>query len=64
MIDRSIKINLVTFEVTVRDNQPCLLDKSELSAGEKQIYAISVLWALARVSGRPLPMIIDTHSRG
>ena len=24
------------------------------------IYAISVLWALARVSGAPLPMIIDT----
>ncbi len=34
--------------------------KQELSAGEKQIYAISVLWALGRVSGRPLPIIIDT----
>ena len=30
------------------------------SAGEKQIYAIALLWALARTSARPLPMIIDT----
>jgi DNA sulfur modification protein DndD len=60
MIDRSIEINPLTFEVTIRDNHSRLIDKSELSAGEKQIYAISVLWALARVSGRPLPMIIDT----
>ena len=29
-------------------------------AGEKQIYAISMLWALAKTSGRPLPVIIDT----
>jgi DNA sulfur modification protein DndD len=31
-----------------------------LSAGEKQIYAISMLWALGKTSGRPLPIIIDT----
>jgi DNA sulfur modification protein DndD len=31
-----------------------------LSAGEKQVYAIAMLWALARTSGRALPMIIDT----
>jgi len=37
-----------------------MIRKQELSAGEKQIYAVSMLWALAKVSGRPLPMIIDT----
>jgi DNA sulfur modification protein DndD len=36
------------------------MPKASLSAGEKQIYAIAMLWALARTSGRPLPMIIDT----
>lgn len=36
------------------------IDKDELSAGEKQIYAISILEALARTSGRRLPIIIDT----
>lgn len=34
--------------------------KSMLSNGEKQIYAISMLLALAEVSGRPLPFVIDT----
>jgi len=44
----------------VKDSHSRMVPKNELSSGEKQIYAISVLWALARVSGRPLPMIIDT----
>ena len=59
-IDRSISINPTTFQVSVKDSHSRLVPKSELSSGEKQIYAISILWALARVSGRPLPMIIDT----
>jgi len=36
------------------------LSKSILSNGEKQIFAISMLLALAKVSGRPLPFVIDT----
>ena len=36
------------------------IPKESLSAGEKQLYAISMLTALARVSGKPLPFIIDT----
>jgi DNA sulfur modification protein DndD len=59
-IDRSISINPTTFLVSMKDSHSRLVPKSELSSGEKQIYAISVLWALARVSGRPLPIIIDT----
>jgi DNA sulfur modification protein DndD len=31
-----------------------------LSLGEKQIFAISLLWALTITSGRQLPFIIDT----
>ena len=37
-----------------------MFDKNDLSAGEKQIYAISILEALARTSGRNLPIIVDT----
>ncbi|MCW5841692.1 MAG: DNA sulfur modification protein DndD [Caldilinea sp.] len=34
--------------------------RSQLSAGEQQIFAIATLWALREVSGRPLPVVIDT----
>ncbi|QLG62015.1 DNA sulfur modification protein DndD [Halorarum salinum] len=34
--------------------------QSDLSAGERQIFATSLLWALAEISGRPLPFIVDT----
>ena len=36
------------------------LGKGQLSAGERQIYAIAMLDALARTSGRRLPVVIDT----
>jgi DNA sulfur modification protein DndD len=57
---RRIEIDPVSFRVTLRDRHDREVPKHELSAGEKQIYAISVLWGLASVSGRPLPMVIDT----
>jgi DNA sulfur modification protein DndD len=31
-----------------------------LSAGEKEIYSISLVWALAKASQKPLPIVIDT----
>ena len=55
-----VRIDRVTFATTLVDGAGREVPKARLSAGEKQIYAISMLWALARTSGRPLPMIIDT----
>lgn len=55
-----IKIDPETCSVILLDKHHRVLPKERLSAGEKQIYAISMLWALARVSGRVLPMVIDT----
>ncbi len=57
---KQIEIDSQTFAVTLYDRQDRLIPKAALSAGEKQIYAISMLWGLAKTSGRPLPMIIDT----
>lgn len=57
---RGLTINPRTFEVTLLDGSGEVIPKASLSAGEKQIYAISLLWSLAKVSGRALPLIIDT----
>ena len=57
---RKIRISPVDFSVALLDGRDHELQKNLLSAGEKQIYAVSMLWALARTSGRPLPMIVDT----
>ncbi|QSX01105.1 DNA sulfur modification protein DndD [Haloterrigena alkaliphila] len=35
-------------------------NQSQLSAGERQIFATAMLWALADISDRPLPFMIDT----
>lgn len=59
-IDLHASIDPTTFTVTLHRKDGTDIDKDELSAGEKQIYAISILEALARTSGRHLPIIIDT----
>jgi DNA sulfur modification protein DndD len=57
---RNLTIDPVTFEAELigRDGKPLSFDR--LSAGEKQLLATSLLWGLARASGRPVPTIIDT----
>lgn len=47
-----------TVELTGRDGVP--LPALQLSAGERQLLAIALLWGLARASGQPLPVMIDT----
>ena len=56
----SIEIAPDDLTVSLRDHKKRLIEKAQLSAGEKQVYAVAMLWALARTSGRPLPVIIDT----
>lgn len=55
-----VRIDPATFATTLIGAEGREVAKASLSAGEKQIYAIAMLWALARTSGRALPMIIDT----
>jgi DNA sulfur modification protein DndD len=55
-----VAIDTQTFALSIYDPQGKLVPKHRLSAGEKQLLAIAFLWGLARVSGRHLPIAIDT----
>ncbi|UZP67639.1 DNA sulfur modification protein DndD [Desulfovibrio mangrovi] len=57
---RNIDIDPVTYAVTLADRYGNVLPKEDLSAGEKQMYAVAMLWGLSITSGRSLPIIIDT----
>lgn len=56
----SISIDPITLDITLKDYKGGILLKGQLSAGEKQMFAISILWGLAITSGYKLPVIIDT----
>lgn len=45
-------------ELTGRDGLP--LSADELSAGERQLLAVALLWGLAKAAGQPLPVVVDT----
>ncbi|WP_310483962.1 DNA sulfur modification protein DndD [Chamaesiphon sp. VAR_48_metabat_403] len=55
-----VTIDSNTFTLSLHDREGKSLPKHRLSAGEKQLLAIALLWGLARVSGRQLPIAIDT----
>ena len=55
-----VAIDTNTFSLSLYDLQGQLVPKHRLSAGEKQLLAIAFLWGLARISGRNLPVAIDT----
>lgn len=57
---KKIEIDPLSFAVTLYDRYGNCLPKDELSSGEKQMYAVAMLWGLAIASGRSLPVIIDT----
>lgn len=57
---RTFEIDPTTLRVTLRTHDDRFVDKRQLSAGEKEIYAISLLWALSKASEQDLPVVIDT----
>ena len=54
------QVDARNFTVKLLNRRGLEIRKGQLSAGEKQIYAIAMLDALARTSGRRLPVVIDT----
>lgn len=57
---RSVSIDPDSFAVTAHDAQGRTLGLHDFSAGERQIYSLSLLWGLRQISGRELPLLIDT----
>jgi DNA sulfur modification protein DndD len=57
---KDLQIDDNTYEITIRDRNGHEMKKSGLSAGEKEIFAVSLLWGLAQTSQINLPIIIDT----
>ncbi|TJY69475.1 DNA sulfur modification protein DndD [Arthrobacter sp. CAU 1506] len=55
-----VQIDPETHEVSLTGADGRPLPAKDLSAGERQLLAVALLWGLARASGQPLPVVIDT----
>jgi DNA sulfur modification protein DndD len=56
----AVHINRADFSIQLHRSKNQMLNLNELSAGERQLYALAVLWALRSVSNRQLPLVLDT----
>lgn len=57
---KHIYIDSETLDISMQKEDGSELKKSQLSAGEQQMFAISIVWALALTSGYKAPVVIDT----
>ena len=55
-----LSIDPERFSITLYGGDSQVLTAERLSAGERQLLAIALLWGLAKASGRLLPTAIDT----
>ena len=55
-----LSIDPESFSLTLFGRDGELLSANRLSAGERQLLAIALVWGLAKASGRRLPTAIDT----
>lgn len=56
----SVRIDPENYTVELTGPGGVQLPANQLSAGERQLLAVSLLWGLARASGQPLPVVVDT----
>ena len=57
---KSIKIDTTEFNLKISDNKDTEVNTEVLSAGERQLLAVAILWGLAKASNSAAPTIIDT----
>jgi DNA sulfur modification protein DndD len=55
-----VRIDPTNFAIELRDGGWGVLSPDQLSAGERQLLAVALLWALAKASGQAAPTVIDT----
>ena len=55
-----IEINPADYSFTLEGPDQTRIQPERLSAGERQLLAVSLLWGLAQASNTPLPTVIDT----
>lgn len=55
-----IEISPKDYMLSLFDRENKHIPTHQLSAGERQLLAVSILWGLSQAAGRPLPAIIDT----
>ena len=57
---KNILIDPDNLDVTIFDYDGNTVLKTQLSAGEQQMFAVAIVWALALTSGYKAPVVIDT----
>ena len=55
-----LRIDPDNFRLSLTGKKGTPLEAEQLSAGERQLLAIALLWGLGKASSRPLPIAIDT----
>jgi DNA sulfur modification protein DndD len=55
-----VEIDINNFALLLYDKKDRNIETSSLSAGERQLLAVAILWALAKASNKLSPTIIDT----
>ena len=57
---KGVKIDTANFDLKIQDTKNKDVDTEDLSAGERQLLAVAILWGLAKASNSAAPTIIDT----
>lgn len=57
---KTIKIDTSTFDLQIFEDKNVQVDTDILSAGERQLLAVAILWGLAKASNSAAPTVIDT----